>query len=108
MYDSIKLSEKCDGNVMSRKKITQMEVTIFQNNSFSSLLESSHCHKNVMEMLKSKQWPNCKQWSHRKWSVNSIQSYSSFRGKCLDCTVCDINIAVNGPYRVEVVNSEHP
>ena len=23
------------------------------------------------KMLKSKQWPNCKQWSHRKWPVNS-------------------------------------
>jgi len=22
--------------------------------------------------------------------------------------VCDVNIAVNGPYRADVVNSEHP
>ena len=26
---------------------------------------------NHWKMLKSKQWSNCKQWSHRKWPVNS-------------------------------------
>ena len=67
------IPSNCHKNVMEmwcQEKIDmQIEVPIFENNSFPSLSESSHCHKNVREM-----------W----WKIFCTSFLAQIIGKCLN------------------------